>query len=122
LVPQLKTGKISRVRHPLLWPVNVRAAVAGSLLAGLRPAGAGLDPAYDLPKGIRPECNSPHRISGEGLDLRFGLALVFRQSHPLTDDLPALIVFRLHVRSLSTVYVTNFAAAPAVGDVKAAAA
>jgi hypothetical protein len=50
--------------------------------------------------------------------LRFGLALVFRQSHPLADDLSTLIVFRLHARSLSTVCATNFAAAAAVPDVK----
>jgi hypothetical protein len=109
--PQLETGKISCVRRPCC------AAVAGLL-----PAGAGLDPAHDLPKGIRPERNSLHRISGEGLDLRFGLALVPRQSHPLTDDLPALIVFGLHARSLSTVCARDFAAAPAVLDVKATAA
>jgi hypothetical protein len=92
------------------------------MVAGSWPAGAGQDPAHDLPKGIRPECNSLHRLSGEGLDLRFGLALVLRERHPLTDDLSALIVFRLHGRSLSTVCAANFAAAAAVADVKATAA
>jgi hypothetical protein len=91
------------------------------MACGLWPTGAGQDPAHDLTKGIRPECNSLHRLSGEGVDLRFGLALVLRERHPLTDDLSALVVFRLHARSLSTVCATNFAAAPAVPDVKESA-
>src|ERR1700733_306362 len=98
------------------------AGRCGTAFTGSLPAGAGLDPAHDLPEGIRPECNSLHRLSGEGLDLRFSLALVFRQCHPFTDDLSTLIVFRLHARSLSTVCSTNFVAAPAVADVKATAA
>ena len=93
-------------------------AFACSWPAGLWPAGAGQDPAHNLPIWIRPECNSCHRLSGEGVDLRFGLALVLRQRHPLTDDLSALAMFRLHARSLSTVCAANFAAAPAVPDVK----
>jgi hypothetical protein len=81
--------------------VNAASAAAAKLaFAASLPAGAGLDPAYNLPIGIRPECNSPHRLSGEGLDLRRGPALVLRQRHPLPDDLSAFLVFRLHARSL----------------------
>jgi hypothetical protein len=91
---------------------------AGTAFARSRPAGAGQDPAYNLPQWIRPECNSLHRLSGEGVDLRFGLALVLRERHPLTDDLSALAMFRFHARSLSTVCAANFAAAPTVLDEK----
>ena len=52
--------------------------LADSGLAGSGPAGAGQDPAHNLPIWIRPECNSCHRLSGEGVDLRFGLAIVLR--------------------------------------------
>jgi hypothetical protein len=44
------------------------------------------------------------------------LALVLRQGHPLTDDLSALAMFRLHARSLSTVCAANFAVAPDVKE------
>lgn len=63
-------------------------------------AGARLHPAHNLPIGIRPECNSAHRLPGKSLHLRFGPALILRQGHPLTNDLSALLVFRLHARSL----------------------
>jgi hypothetical protein len=78
-------------------------AAGAELAFGSLPAGAGLDPAYNLPKGIRPECNSSHRLSGEVFDLRFGLTFISRQGHPLADDLSALLVFRLHARLLPTV-------------------
>ena len=90
---------------------------AGTAFAS-RPAGAGQDPAHNRPQWIRPECNSLHRLSGEGVDLRFGLALDLRERHPLTDDLSALAMFRLHARSFSTVCAANVAAAPADLDEK----
>jgi hypothetical protein len=70
-------------------------------------AGAGLDPTHNLPIGIRPECNSAHHLPGEGFDLRFGPGLVLRQGHPLTDDVSALLVFRLDARSLLYVRRTS---------------
>lgn len=84
-------------------------------------AGAGPDPTHDLPKRIRPECNSPHHLPGEGFNLRFGLAPFLRQSHPLTNDLWALLVFRFHARSLM-LCATNFAALPAVAVKRARSA
>jgi hypothetical protein len=59
------------------------------MFAGLGLAGAGQNPTHYLPIGIAPECNSSHCLPSEGVDLRFGLALVSRQCHPLTDDLSA---------------------------------
>jgi len=47
-----------------------RSATAKLIFAGSRLAGAGQNPTHNLPIGIATECNSPHRLSGEGVDLR----------------------------------------------------
>ena len=41
--------------------------------------------------GIRPIA-----FLAKSFELLFGLSLVFRKSHPLADDFPALLVSRLH--------------------------
>jgi hypothetical protein len=107
-------GWVSSTRvFPRSQDLNIRVARRPNLLSLSFPAGAGPDPTHDLPKGIRPECNSPHHLPGEGFNLRFALAPFLRQSHPLTNDLAALLVFRFHARSLMLCAI-NFACPPAV--------
>ena len=59
-------------------------------------AGAGRQPRHNLSIRIAAERDSSHRILSESFELLFGLSLVFRKSHPLADDFPALLVSRLH--------------------------
>jgi len=59
-------------------------------------AGPGQQPRHNLPIRIAAERDSSHRILSESFELLFGLSLVFRKSHPLADDFPALLVSRLH--------------------------
>jgi len=74
---------------------NVAAQVY-PLSAELWLAGAGQQPRHNLPIRIAAERDSSHRILSESFELLFGLSLVFRKSHPLADDFPALLVSRLH--------------------------
>jgi hypothetical protein len=60
--------------------------------------GAGQQPRHNLPIRIAAERDSSHRVPSESFDLLFGLSLVFRKSHLLADDFPALLVFRLHAQ------------------------
>ena len=64
--------------------------------AELRLAGARQQPRHYLSIRIAAERDSSHRILSESFELLFGLSLVFRKSHPLADDFPALLVSRLH--------------------------